>query len=429
MTGLAISLTLTRIGTKPTFDTIGIKNRCLRITSIIYVKENCFLINCGTLYYFNMKTRLFFLVLFFLFACERKQTQFHEEIGIEMALEHSEAFDIKEHVAAIQYIHLETNEECLLGEIRKIVKKEDYIFISDAVERLFLFNSSGKFIRRIGTAGRAPYEYLNMTDFVVDDSLTNVYINTIGYLFNYDLEGTFKAKMPLKSGNLQVFCIDGENRFYYIMPDARQENGTTSYEIIFIYDNTGNLIKTIDSNTVRTTGRLAYFNSIYRKKEGVYYKEEFGNIVYRINPDLSIDSVFQLNLGRYAFKPEDLEMSRKDTWEDHYRINTLFLFDNYVIFNMQKGLIGTNIEPIVYNRRKQTLIYPHYPPDPELKGIYLDGVKLTPVSDYNDQLICLISPKDLIENIEDLTGNLKTVAEKVDENSNPVLAVLEYDRN
>ena len=342
-----------------------------------------------------------------------------------MALEHSETFDINEHVSSIQYIPLETNEGCLLGEIRKIVKKEEYIFISDAQERLFLFKSSGKFIRRIGTTGRAPYEYLNMTDFVVDDSLANAYINTVGYLFNYDLEGMFKAKMPLESGNLQVFCIDSENRFYYIMPDARQENGTTSFIIIYIYDKTGNLIKTIDSNTVRRTGRLAYFNSIYRKNEGVYYKEEFGNIVYRINQDLSVDSAFQLNLGKYAFEPEDFEMSRKDTWENHYRLNTLFVFDNYVIFNMQKGLIGSNIEPIIYNRRKHNLSYPHHPSDPKLKGMYLDGVKLTPVSDYNDQMICLISPEDLIENKENLTGNLKSVAEKIDENSNPVLAVLE----
>lgn len=420
---------MTCIGTKPTFDTIGIINRCLRITSIIYVKENCFLIHCGTLYYFNMKTRLLFLVLLSLFACERKKTQFPENVDIELALEHSEVFDINEHVSSIQYIPLETNEDCLLGEIRKVVRKEGYIFISDADGRLFLFDSSGEFIRRIGTTGRAPHEYLNMTDFVVNDSLTNVYINTLGYLYNYDLDGSFKAKMPLEHGNLQVFCIDGDNRFYYIMPDKRQENGTTSFKIIYIYDKTGNLIKTIESNTVRTTGRLSYFNSIYRKNEGVYYKEEFGNIVYRINPDSSIDSVFQLNLGKYAFEPEDLDMSRKDTWDDHYRLNTLFLFDNYVIFNMQKGLIGNNIEPIVYNRRKQTLIYPHHPSDPELKGIYFEGVKLTPVSDYNNQLICLISPEDLIENKENLMGNLKTVAEKTDENSNPVLAVLEYDRN
>jgi len=371
-----------------------------------------------------MKYAIYFLAILSAFACKAEKDEKIVSIDFEYALSNSEAFDITKYVSNIQYVPLETNEDCFLAEVRKVVKNEDYFLISDSEGNLLKFTSSGKFIRRIGSLGKGPGEYLNMTDFVIDDSFENVYINTLGFLYIYDTEGNFKSRIQWESGDLQVMCIDSQNRLFYVMPDARQQKGVTSFDIVYVYDVNGQLLKTIRSNIVRTEG-LALFNNIYSKNDEVFYKEEFGSSICRIDMELEVDTAFQIDLGKYAFEPEDLDMSKKDTWDDHYRLFNMLSFERYLIFNLQKGLIGANTEATIYDRKKQNLIYPHNMDNPGMKGIYLDGAKLSPVSDFNEQLVCFISPGDIIEHQDKLSGDLLAISKHIDLNSNPVLAILD----
>jgi hypothetical protein len=371
-----------------------------------------------------MKPAFYFLVLISMLACKSENATSYQIIDFEEAISNSEAFDITKHVSDIRYVPLETNENCYLADVRKVVMNEDFIMVSDSEGNLFQFTSSGQFIRRIGMLGKGPGEYTYMTDFVVDHSFQNIYINSLGFLYNYDADGKFNSRLPLSSGNLQVMCIDSRNRLFYIMPDVKQAKDKTSFDIVYVYDVNGHLLKTIESNIVRTEG-LAMFNNIYEKNDEIFYKEEFGKSICRINAGLQVDTAFQIDLGKFAFEPEDLNMSKKDTWEDHYRMYNMLGFDRYVIFNLQKGLMGANTEATIYDRKKQDLIYPHYVDDSSLKGMYLDGAKLTPVSDFNEQLVCTVSPADIMEHRDKLTGDLKVISNQIDANSNPVLAILD----
>jgi len=371
-----------------------------------------------------MTRGFFFLALLSLFACNSERNEISELIDFEEAISNSEAFDIKKHVSKVRYIALETNEDCFLADLRKIAISDDYILVLDFESNLFQFSLSGQFIRRIGMLGKGPGEYTYITDFVVDDSFENIYVNTLGFLYTYDIEGNFKTRIQWDSGNLQVMCIDSQNRLFYVMPDAKQAKGETSFDIVYVYDVNGQLLKTIKSNIVRPEG-FAMFNNIYTKNNEVFYKEEFGKSVCRINMDLEVDTAFQIDLGSYAFEPEDLNMSKKDTWEDHYRLFSMLSFERYLIFNLQKGLMGATYEPTIYDRKKQKLIYPHNMDDPKKKGIFLDGARFTPLSDFNEQLIGIISSEDIIENRDYLQGDLKSISTQINENSNPVLAILD----
>jgi len=371
-----------------------------------------------------MKPAFYFLALILMLACESENATSYDIIDFEEAISNSESFDIKKHVSNIRYVPLETNENCYLADVRKVVIIEDFILVSDSEGNLFLFSSNRQFINRIGQLGKGPGEYLNMTDFVVDDSYKNIYINTLGFLYTYDTEGNFKTRLPWSSGNLQVMSIDSRNRLFYIMPDAKQAKDKTSFDIVYVYDVNGQLLKTIESNIVRTEG-LAMFNNIYAKNDEIFYKEEFGKSICRINADLQVDTAFQIDLGKYAFEPEDLNMSKKDTWEDHYRMYNMLSFERYVIFNMQKGLIGANTEATIFDRKKQYLIYPHNVDDSSLKGMYLDGANLNPISDFNEQLVCTVSPADIMEHRDKLTGDLKAISKQINDNSNPVIAILD----
>ena len=188
-----------------------------------------------------MKLILFFLTLLSLIACKSERDEIFEIIDFEEAISDSEAFNITKHLSNIRYVPLETIENCYLADVGKVVKNADFILVSDSEGNLFQFTSSGQFIKRIGRRGKGPGEYLNITDFVVDDSFINIYINTLGFLYNCDAVGNFKSRLPWSFGDHQVMCMDSNNRLFYIMPDAKQAKGETSFDIVSVYDVDGQL--------------------------------------------------------------------------------------------------------------------------------------------------------------------------------------------
>lgn len=88
----------------------------------------------------------------------------------------------------MEFIQLETNDSCLLGEINKIKISDSLLFISDRNNKLFVFDFSGRFVNRIGTIGQGPNELLNLSHFYVDRDNKQVGIYDVlkQQIFQYD---------------------------------------------------------------------------------------------------------------------------------------------------------------------------------------------------------------------------------------------------
>ena len=72
------------------------------------------------------------------------------QINVDPGGEESYAFDSL--IDDISYIKLETNSDCLIGNIHQILCSKDYIFIMDVfvANAVYCFDKQGRFIRRIG---------------------------------------------------------------------------------------------------------------------------------------------------------------------------------------------------------------------------------------------------------------------------------------
>lgn len=91
------------------------------------------------------------------------------------------------------FIPLETNDECLIESIRKVVIADSLIFVQDANSRILLFDLNGKFKRQIGSQGRGVGEYFLISTFYVDTPNRRVVtVDNPGnsFLF-YDYGGNF----------------------------------------------------------------------------------------------------------------------------------------------------------------------------------------------------------------------------------------------
>lgn len=100
-----------------------------------------------------MKHRIIYLVLIaiILYSCTGEATNSLSTVHIKME---SNA-PLEEFIANEKIIPLETNGECLIGTIKKMVADSSHIYISDnSYKEIFIFKKDGKYISKIITCKR-----------------------------------------------------------------------------------------------------------------------------------------------------------------------------------------------------------------------------------------------------------------------------------
>lgn len=66
---------------------------------------------------------------------------------------------------------LETTDDCLIGEVTKLICQNNLIYIADNTSKsIFVFDMSGKLQTRVHAVGNGPGEYTNISYFAVDIS-------------------------------------------------------------------------------------------------------------------------------------------------------------------------------------------------------------------------------------------------------------------
>ena len=116
-----------------------------------------------------MKLGFFVNILFFLLSCGGKQQGGIPVYSVDVLQRDS----VNHFFSGYEYVMLETNENCLLGEVKGMKVYDSVIGIRER-ERILLFGHDGKFISKIDKKGRGAGEYLSVEDFCVRDSLVYV---------------------------------------------------------------------------------------------------------------------------------------------------------------------------------------------------------------------------------------------------------------
>jgi len=341
-------------------------------------------------------------------------------INIGSALLSAGNVDISSYIKEIKYIPLETSDSCMIGEIYVINKVGDLIYISDNHDNLFVFNTNGKFIRKIGQKGRGPQEYQDILGLTVDRKNGDIYLIGMGNLYHYGKNGDFKHSSMI-DGNLQVGTLDDFNNLIFIFPTRKVNPDTTN--LLAICNTKGNVIKNIRSRT--EDGNISVFNWIYSKEGFTYFKEELSDTLYRMGENLIPQAYLLLDLKELSFTPELFEFSALEKWVDYYRLYNMFEFKNLTIFNLQKGLMDRNITSMVY--LKEPGLVGFVGDKKGVGGIIMDGVAQLPIADENKALVCLVSLDDIVENVGNIKNpDLARIAKTNTTNSNPVLSVITF---
>lgn len=82
-------------------------------------------------------------------------------IQINIDPDGGESYPFDSLIDDISFIKLETNDDCVIGDIHQVLCTDNYIFILDffSTNAVYCFDKQGNYIRQIGKKGQDPGEY------------------------------------------------------------------------------------------------------------------------------------------------------------------------------------------------------------------------------------------------------------------------------
>lgn len=113
-----------------------------------------------------------------------------------------------------KYIKLETNDSCLIGEVKQLIIHKSRIYVlSDGV---FCFNMDGKFQFAISKKGRGPGEFLQILNFGIDDD--RLYLNSPRKILFYDSNSGEYLKSVDTDYYIKYLCLDENSMYMDVLP-------------------------------------------------------------------------------------------------------------------------------------------------------------------------------------------------------------------
>lgn len=338
-------------------------------------------------------------------------------ISLEKAISGTTKLEAENCIDSIKYIQLETNSNCFIGNISKILRWKNYLYVCDWEDHLYLFNLSGKYIHTIGSKGRGPGEYIAIGDLLLNPNNGDISILTMGKMLVYGLDGLLKKELTINPA-FQVGVMKNNGNMIFISP-TKQGPVTP---LLNICNTEGKVVKEIYGNSVKTKLPMSFFNWIYEKDNVIYFKEEFSDTLRCMHQDYSSYPYAIIDLGKYAFKPSLFNFEYENEWIHYYRLLGVWDFNNTMLLKVQKGLYGNDYTSFFYC--KDSDIVGTLGDCYSKEGFVIDEIFYTPVSGHKNQLISWISASSLIDNDKISSPVLAKITKSISLESNPVIAIL-----
>ncbi|RXF71827.1 6-bladed beta-propeller [Arcticibacter tournemirensis] len=142
-----------------------------------------------------IRTVLFYLTIVLCVGCaldnKRNDMTAKKIIRLDLSRDSKDVFKTGL-IDDVQIISLKS-EDALLGDIRKVLKYGDRIYLTDLdrTQSVFVYDTLGHFINLISKVGKGPEEYIQLEDIFVnsDDSTLNLVSRIDKKIHVYDLDG------------------------------------------------------------------------------------------------------------------------------------------------------------------------------------------------------------------------------------------------
>jgi hypothetical protein len=314
-----------------------------------------------------MKIRLFTLAIFlsvlFYNSCNTKREQTKPDVEVEVidffSFNKQEVEEIPISIIKNKkYINLDgTNEDYFFKGIGKISIVDDKIYILDRrLKKLIVFDTAGTGIGCVGRRGQGPGEYLQITDFSINEKGDIYFIDGTldkDRLFIFDRHRQFVSvkKMPFEAGVIQclpegklLFGLEAWNKGKYASRKIAITNSELDIERVY-----GEYDEYVDNSF--GISHYLFINT----GDHILYNKPIDNYVYEFSLEGELQKAWFFDFGKKNVPSEykkDIEGNLKKF--EHYCClkNFAVVNDNYLLGTLWDG---TKTKTFIVDKNDETL--------------------------------------------------------------------------
>lgn len=347
-----------------------------------------------------LRVIIVFLFVFFISCSKKTDVPVSDVKTISITdSELNEKYAASDLFERVEFIPLETSDDCLVGTVSKIKITDNYFYILDAKSNaVFIFDRAGKYLKKINTIGLGPDEYLHIDDISVSVNGELIILDA-GYqkVLFYDGLGNLKNvyRIPFFAD-----AIESLNDTLYVL------NGSSTEDRVIIWDRYENTkVNSFLKFDPKYSARI--FTPLISYKDDIYFTYNNTSFIHKVTAS-SLTKEWFVDFGKRNIQEDELKKNKQgfttvpaSACDLSYFIET----DNYVTFSFQCEELDELPYFVCYSKSSQTkrvYTYKNYMDDMTFYGYPLDFVSTT----VDEQFVIPYSAYDLLTQVQ-LLGEQK----------------------
>lgn len=312
-----------------------------------------------------------------------------------------------------EYIVLETNEQCLLGVIHKVLIYSDYILVLDKEisKCVYLFNRSGKFLRQIGSKGTGSGEYLYLEDFNVINDKIFLLTGLDRKLIVYDFDGNLKREERMSDHGGYIIGLFSDESYFTLRSNSRIN--------LNYWEKNGKLRNTIFEK------KYSFINWQISKgyslmKNAQYISPKFTETIYKIDKK-GMYPIYKFDYGKRNFPIGEVnnteELREKYKSKKYTSLHSFTISDDFII---TKFISSSPCNGLYFRKNGQLIL---------AKRLMCNNMLLTySVGEFENGVI-FSAESAMLVNIKNYKGNesLPLEFQDIKSDDNPVLILLKQN--
>ena len=337
-------------------------------------------------------------------------------------------------VESVEYIPLETKDNCLIGQIVRYDVSKNYILVyCNKSNNVFLFRRDGRFIRQISGMGQGPEEYLRVNDVFIDENKNELILCTLGKLLFFNISGKFLRKFAFQLNQTPLW-IYYNNQLLSGTPSGIFPGTFSVFNIWSLeMQKIGSFVQSVRVEHEHEQGAImtaAPPLSKYMYQDKPHVRETALNDTVYVGINSSLLPKYIINTGRYGITAEEKATFNLSFLEKTVNVVSVAETETHILFRYKykKALYCA-----YYNKDSGKLEYF----DTREEGIpnnYNGGLDFWPEKQINDEWYCFYDAPDLLEKAakhksltpiisQTSSQKYKSIVKKLDSEDNPVLVI------
>jgi len=260
-----------------------------------------------------------------------------------------------------RYIPLETTDDCLIGDIYKVLIRDNRIYVADydKAMALFVFDMEGKFLFKIAERGQGPREYVSFRDFDIQSNGDIYMFDLFGQKFLvFDSAGEYLREIKIDYYLLNFCLVKDKMYLHNIIENGKKVVDLAVYDMVnkkteFLFKDKKFLL------TNKSYKYVAY--QFFSSPHGVtYYSPRFSEIIYAIDENGVRPAIGIKNLRmppadiieRWELKAYELSMTQDKLYFKEN--NHIYETDRFIVFHCINGS-DLNSRYLIYDKQSGTL--------------------------------------------------------------------------